>query len=83
MVTERSKRTAQAARELYEAKLRAQLEPVHAGKFLCIEPVSGQYFLGETFDEAVNAALDACPDHLTHTLRIAERAALHLGVMIQ
>ncbi|MGM0487487.1 MAG: hypothetical protein ACQESR_12100 [Planctomycetota bacterium] len=51
--------------------------------FVCIEPESGDYFLGRTFDDAVNQAIDAHPDRLTHTLRVGHAAALHLGVMIQ
>ncbi len=51
--------------------------------FVCIEPESGDYFLGKSFDDAVNQAIDAYPDRLTHTLRVGHAAALHLGVMIQ
>jgi hypothetical protein len=60
-MTEDSKRVATAARQLYDLKLRAQLETEHEGQFLCIEPISGRFFLGNTFDEAVNAALDEFP----------------------
>jgi hypothetical protein len=45
--------------------------------------MSGNFFVGVTFDEAVNAAIDAFPDRLTHTLRIGHAAALHLGVLAQ
>jgi hypothetical protein len=38
-------------------------------------------FLGKTFDDAVNKAIDAYPDRLTHTLRIGHSAALHLGAL--
>ena len=55
----------------------------HLGAFVCIEPESGEYFLGGTFDDAVNKAIDAHPDRLTHTLRVGHAAALHLGMMIQ
>jgi hypothetical protein len=69
------------AKSLYESRLRDDLERTSLGKFLCIEPESGQYFLGETFDDAVDAALDAFPDRLTFTLRVGYPAALHLGVV--
>ena len=67
------------ARELYDSKLRTELEASDLGRFVAIEPESGEFFLGDTFDDAVNAALDAHDDRLTHTIRIGHAAALHLG----
>lgn len=83
MLSDKSKRVADKARALYQERYRAELEESNHGAFVCIEPESGEYFLGETFDDAVNKAIDAHPDRLTHTLRIGHVAALHLGVMIQ
>ena len=82
MFSEESNRVAEKAMRLYECQLREELEQKHSDKYVCIEPVSGRYFLGETFDQAVNAAIDAFPERLTHTLRIGHSAALHLGVLI-
>jgi hypothetical protein len=65
----------------FQEKYRDELEKSNSGKFVCIEPESGDYFLGQTFDDAVNQAIDTYPDRLTHTLRIGHDAALHLGVM--
>ncbi|MCA9012410.1 MAG: hypothetical protein KDB01_21815 [Planctomycetaceae bacterium] len=83
MLTDESRRTAIASRQLYDVRLREQLEQSDNGKFVCIEPQSGDYFVGDTLDDAVNAAIDAYPDRLTHTLRIGHSAALHIGVMFQ
>jgi hypothetical protein len=83
MLTGESRRVADRAKRLYEEELRQTLEASHLGAFVCIEPESGDYFLGQTFDDAVNKAIDAHPDRLTHTLRIGHTAAIHLGVMIQ
>jgi hypothetical protein len=82
MISEESRAVVEKARGIYESQLRAELERKHPGKYACIEPVSGSYFLGDTFDQAVNAAIDAFPERLTHTLRIGHSAALHLGVLI-
>jgi len=83
MLTGESRRVAEAAKRLYELEYRPILEKTHWGEFVCIEPDSGDYFLGKTFDDAVNKAIDAHPDRLTHTLRVGHAAALHLGAMIQ
>src|SRR6516165_2395911 len=79
VVSEESKVVAQQARTVYESRLRQQLEREHPDQYVCIEPVSGNFFVGVTFDAAVNAAIDALPGRLTHTLRIGHAAALHLG----
>jgi hypothetical protein len=83
MLTGESRRIADRAKQLYEEKYRQTLERSHWGAFVCIEPESEEYFLGETFDDAVNQAIDAHPDCLTHTLRVGHAAALNLGVMIR
>lgn len=83
MISKESQAVADKAREIYEAQFREEFEKNHHGKYLCIEPQSGSYFLGETFDQAVNAAIDKFPDRLTHTLRIGHPTALHLGVLFR
>jgi hypothetical protein len=83
MLTAESERVAAEAKRLYEAKYRATLEESHWGAFVCIEPESGECFLGDTLDDAVNKAIDAHPDRLTHTLRVGHAAALHLGAIIR
>ena len=83
MLSDESKRVAVKARKLFLEKYRAKLEKSNYGAFVCIEPESGDVFLGQTFDEAVNQAINAHPDRLTHTLRVGHDAALHLGVMVQ
>jgi hypothetical protein len=82
MISEESKVVAENARRIYDLHLREELEQEYPGKYACIEPMSGKFFLGDTFDQAVNAAIDAFPYRLTHTLRIGHGAALHLGVLI-
>jgi hypothetical protein len=82
MLSEASRTVAEDARKLYDSRLREELERRCPGKYVSIEPVSGAFFLGDTFDEAVNAAIDAFPDRLTYTLRVGYTAALHLGVMV-
>jgi hypothetical protein len=79
MVSDEAKIVADSGRRIYESQLRADLEVNHLGRYACIEPQSGRFFLGETLDQAVNAAIDAFPDRLTYTVRIGHPVALHLG----
>ena len=81
MLTENLKQIAVKSKLLYQEKLRARLEENNKGDFVCIEPESGEYFIGRTFDDAVNQAIDAFPDRLTHTLRVGHEVAFHIGAI--
>jgi hypothetical protein len=83
MVSATTKSIVERAKYLYEVKLRQQLEPNEIGRYVAIEPESGDFFIADTFDEAVNSALDRFPDRLTHTIRVGYPAALHLGVLMR
>jgi hypothetical protein len=81
MVSTETKSVIDLAKQIYTNQLQTALEVQHMGRFVAIEPDSGDYFLGDTFDEAVNSARTKYPSRLTHTIRIGHRAALHLGVL--
>ena len=81
MLSENLRQIAVRAKLLYQEHLHTSLEANHMGDFVCIEPDSGEYFVGRTFDDAVNQAIDAFPDRLTHTLRVGHEAAFHIGVI--
>lgn len=83
MLTGDLRDVADRSKHLYEKEYRLSLEKSHWGADVCIEPDSEEYFLGATFDDAVNSAINAHPNRLTHTLRIGHSAALHLGLMIR
>lgn len=83
MLSDKAKLIAEKARQVYEEKLRERLESSDHGRFVCIEPESGDFFLGDTFDDAVNQAIDVHPDRLTHTLRVGYAAAFHMGVLVR
>lgn len=83
MLSDQSRQVALESKKIYDERLRGKLESSDHGKFVCIEPKSGDYFVGETFDDAVNQAIDVRPDRRTHTLRVGHAAALHLGVLVQ
>ena len=68
------------ARIIYQDRLRTRLEPSHSDEFVAIEPVSGDYFLGQTLSEAIGASRAKYPDRLAHALRVGHRAAVHFGM---
>lgn len=64
---------------LYNERLRAHLEPTHVGRFVAIEPVTGQYFLGDTGTVALIAARAAMPSALFYLMRVGQQTAHTVG----
>ena len=81
MVSAETKSVIERAKRIYAERLQAELEARHLDRYVAIEPESGEHFLGDTFDEAVNAASAMYPSRISYTLRIGHRAAFHMGVM--
>lgn len=79
MVSAETRSVAERARRIYDGRLRADLEAGQSGRFVAIEPDSGDYFLGDTLDAAADAAQAAHPDRRSHVLRVGHAAALHIG----
>jgi hypothetical protein len=79
MVSADTRSVIERAKRIYAERLQALLEPRHLNRFVAIEPESGEYFLGDTFDEAVKSARAKHPSRLSHTIRIGHPAAFHMG----
>ena len=79
MVSADTKAVIEGPKRIYAEQLQPTLKSQHANQFVAIEPESGEYFLGDTFDEAVKSARAKHPSRLSHTIRIGHRAAFHLG----
>jgi hypothetical protein len=67
------------AKRIYADQLRPTLEAHHRGRFVAIEPESGEHFLADTLDGAVQAARARHPARLSHVVRVGHPAALRLG----
>jgi hypothetical protein len=81
MVSSETRSVIERAKRLYADQLQAVLDPQHRDRFVAIEPESSEYFLGDTFDEAVKSARAKHPARLSHTIRIGHHAAFYLGGM--
>jgi len=79
MVSAETKSVIDRAKQIYANQLQTELESQHMDRFAAIEPESGEYFLGDTFDAAVKSARTKYPSRLSHTIRIGHRAAFHIG----
>jgi hypothetical protein len=79
VVSDDTRSVIERAKRIYADQLQAVLEPQHTNRFVAIEPESSEYFLGDTFDEAVKSARAKHPSRLSHTIRIGRRAAFHIG----
>ena len=74
-ITSRAKAIYQERRHLFESE--------HLGKFVSIEPDSGDTFLADSFDAAVAKAVERYPERISHTIHIGKEAAFHIGLMTQ
>jgi hypothetical protein len=81
MPSDQTLNVAKRATELYENQLREDLERTHLNEFVAIEPDSGEYFLGSTLSEAIQAARRHYPDRITFAVRVGASSAVHLGSM--
>ncbi len=81
MVSAETKSVIDRAKQIYANQLQTALESQHMDRFVAIEPESGEYFLRDTFDEAVKSSRTKYPSRLSHTIRIGHRAAFHIGVL--
>ena len=79
MATDVTHSVADAARRIYETSLRSVLEASHLSEFVAIEPVSGEYFLGQSLSAAIGAARQKHPDRMSHAIRIGHKAAVEFG----
>jgi hypothetical protein len=81
MASEQSMEIVRRGQEIYDRRLRAGLEATSEGRFVAIEPDSGDYYLGESLSEAIQAARAAHPDQLVFALRVGHRTTVDLGVV--
>jgi hypothetical protein len=79
MVSEHTRSVIERAKRIYDERLRAALEADHTDRYVAVEPESGEHFLADTFDGAVEAARAAHPSRLPHVMRVGHAAALHIG----
>ena len=70
---------AKKGEEIYQDKLKAQFEPQENGKYLVIEVVSGDCFLGESILEAIEKAKSKYPNRLFYTVRVGYKGIFKMG----
>lgn len=70
---------AEKGQEIYDAKLKQELEAKEIGRFVAIDVVSGNYFLGDSILEAVELARDRYPGRLVHTVRVGYPGVFEMG----
>lgn len=81
MPTSESLNVARRAQAIYDERLRAKLEATNPDDFVAIEPESGDFYLGRTLSEAIQAARASHPNRLPFTLRIGHKTTVDMGVL--
>ena len=80
MTAKQSVELATRASTIYEQKLRGRLEATNPDDFVAIEPESGDFFLGKTLSEAIQAARKSHPDRLPFALRVGHASTVEIGM---
>ena len=81
MASKQSTELARRACAIYEQKLRSQLESTNPNDFVAIEPESGDFYVGPTLSDAIQAARAAHPARLPFALRVGHHATVQIGVL--
>ena len=68
----------EAARKVYEDKLKDQLEREHFGELIAVEPESGDYVLGKTFSELDRARRERFGQKPVHIFRVGGGGAVKI-----
>ena len=68
------------AEAIYQERLKNRLESTNLDDFVAIEPESGDFFLGKTLSEAIQAARAAHPARLPFALRVGHKSTVEIGV---
>lgn len=70
---------ARRGREIYEQKLRREVEPEHEGRFMMIDVESGEYEVADNALAASTRLRERNPDAVLYLMRVGTEAAFRLG----
>jgi len=70
---------AEAGERIYQEKFRAEMEAAHRGKFLAINVVKETASLGDTPEQAFDAARAADPAGVFHLVRVGYAGAFQMS----
>lgn len=70
LVTVDKESFAQRGQEIYEERLRSELEPEHKGDMVAIDVDTGEYFLGKSTLEAVKRGRERYPGKIFYLVRV-------------
>ena len=69
----------EAAKKVYEERLKERLEQRHPGEIIAVEPDSGDYVLGKTLAEVDRACHERFGSKPVHVFRIGGGGAVKVG----
>jgi hypothetical protein len=81
MISREQDSVANRAKALYTRSLKKKLESESLGKYVAIEPDSGDYFLGDAFGDVIDEARLAHPGKISFVIHIGHLAAIHMGAL--
>lgn len=79
LLSQAQQRFVEAAKKVYEDKLKTQLEREHFGEVIAIEPESGAYVLGKSYGEVHRARQERFGQMPVHIFRVGGGGAVKIG----
>lgn len=73
------KAVAEHGEEIYRRKYREEYERVHQGKFVAIDVITEETYLGESPSEALSLAAARAPDGVFHLIKVGSSGAFRIG----
>jgi hypothetical protein len=70
------------ASAIYAQRLKQRLEAANPDAFVAIEPESGDYYLGKTLSEAIQASRAVHPNRLPFVLRVGHKSTIELAATV-
>jgi hypothetical protein len=68
-----------AAKKVYQEKLKDELERDHFGEVIAVEPESGEYVLGKTLADVDRTCCERFGQKPVHTFRVGGGGAVKIG----
>lgn len=70
---------ARRGKELYERRIRSEVEPEHEGRFLVVDVIGGEYALADDELEAFDRAREKSPEGVLYLIRVGQPVAHRMG----
>ncbi len=74
---------AEAGERIYSERYKADLEKSHPGEFVCVDVLSGNFYLGRYPEQAMKTAREEAPSGIFHLIKIGSPGAFRTSYTLR